>query len=368
MRTLQLAGSVLAFAAAFAAHGCVLDVSGLEDPASNAGGASGTMGTGGAGVSVTSTASSSTGTGCEAVPEICNDGDDNDCNGMTDCADPACTGATGYSCTPVAPAGWTVVAFAASSPPACPAGFENPTVVAPPPAAGAKCACACDSPSKNPCTQGTLSITVGMDCKALAMTLQVTGDCQALPAKINSPYGTGKAQKLDVTPVACSGKASLPAAPPSPDGVTCTPVASSAKGCEVGSACLPEVTAASLCIQREGDIACPGAPFTKRHLVGAPGDVTDQRTCGTCSCTSSATSCNNATFIGYDNNTCSMGAAGVAIDGTCHETPSMGTNFDDNTHFIYSATPNTMSCAPSGNPAAVSGAFKLNNPTTICCQ
>ncbi|MEO5730509.1 MAG: hypothetical protein ABI134_01475, partial [Byssovorax sp.] len=95
MRTLQLVGSSLAFAAVFAAHGCTLDVQGLEANAGGAGPSSTSVMTGG-GTTSTGVTVPTTGAGCTST-EICNDGIDNDCNGRIDCADAACTGAAGYA-------------------------------------------------------------------------------------------------------------------------------------------------------------------------------------------------------------------------------------------------------------------------------
>ena len=63
--------------------------------------------------------------GCvKSGAEICDDGLDNDCNGLTDCEDPACGG---FACVTPAPDTWQLVAFVAAAPPACPTGYTAPT-------------------------------------------------------------------------------------------------------------------------------------------------------------------------------------------------------------------------------------------------
>src|SRR5262249_56746911 len=61
-----------------------------------------------------------------APDENCLDGVDNDCNGLTDCADPACT--AGYRCVAAPPPAWSGFALYADRRTAgCPSSFPNAT-------------------------------------------------------------------------------------------------------------------------------------------------------------------------------------------------------------------------------------------------
>jgi hypothetical protein len=370
MRNSLLSWPFFLAATALAGAGCAFDKSGYPSTSQGAGGSGGDLtsssssssagGAGGVG--------SSTSTGCVPSTEDCDDGLDNDCNGLTDCADPQCSGSpTGRECVAPAPTGWTMVTFAPSPATTCPSGYDSPAVVAPAPgSAGTTCTCTCGAPSVNPCAQGTLNLQMGMmACGGNIYTPAVTGGCDALGTLVTTLYSTGMANPLTAKQVSCGGTGVPPAAQPASGGVTCSPVPSVAGGCQSGSACLPKIMTADRCIQSPGDVVCPPGPFSNRKVVGAVGDVMDNRTCGACSCTSTATSCSSATFTGYDDPACTIHAVSVQIDGTCHMV-NAGT-FQGNDHFKYNATPNTLTCTATGAPPALSGAFALKSPTTLCC-
>src|SRR4051812_11603089 len=112
MRSLRLVAPLLGFAAAFATYGCMLDVAGIDPAGSSttseggAGPSSASVGPGGGTTATGDTvtvASATTGTGCVSKPEVCDDGEDNDCDGKVDCEDDECTGTLNYVCSPVAP-------------------------------------------------------------------------------------------------------------------------------------------------------------------------------------------------------------------------------------------------------------------------
>ena len=89
--------------------------------------------------------------------EICDDGLDNDCNGLADCDDPACT--SGFACTAAdVPAGWSLVAYATARD-ACPAGFGAPADLEEYAGLGpATCGCTCTTIAPALCDQGSLPL------------------------------------------------------------------------------------------------------------------------------------------------------------------------------------------------------------------
>lgn len=393
MRTSWLAGSsfaVLATLAVFSTHGCTLDVSGLQastsstsgTPTTSGGGgggagpssasassSSGHAGGGGTGSSVTTSAATTTGTGCVNTPEVCDDGLDNDCDGHVDCDDTDCSGPTdGRACVPDAPSGWTLVAFAPGDSASCPAGYDESAKVAEAPtSADPACTCDCDCSEANPCEHGTLTAKIGGGCTTLTLTLNVTGGCDPLGQTFKANYGTIKAAPLMVKAIDVPGTGMLPGTQPGATGTTCVPSATVAGGCGGGALCLPKPQAASLCIQHDGDVACPAGPLKNRRLVGAVGAVDDQRTCTGCTCSSDAASCSNPTFAGYTDDTCSSDPAAAAVSaGTCTLLPGQD-GWDKDDHFKYVATADNATCAPKGPPSTVMGTVKVQSPTTICC-
>src|SRR5512132_969079 len=270
MRTLQLAGSFLAFAVAFAAYGCALDVSGLEPTASTggAGPTSASVGPGGGEVPITT----STGVSCTPSPEVCNDGLDNDCDNRVDCEDDNCTGALGYACSPAAPDGWTVVAFKPDPAAPCPKGYENPAkVTTKPTPTGGLCKCNCGAPPATVCTKGVLKVQFGhVSCMGDKFAFDATGGCDAIGKFIGQDPGddwddadaTGPA----VANAACTATPSAPPPLEAIEGISCAPASTGGKGCGSDSACLPRVDAAAWCIQKAGDVSCPGTAFPQRKV------------------------------------------------------------------------------------------------------
>jgi hypothetical protein len=387
MRTLPIVGSLLAFSVAFAAYGCSLDVTGImpvmTTSAGGAGPSSSTVaGPGGAsgtgGEAATSTAGSvtaagsTTGTGCIPKAEDCTNGDDDDCDGDIDCKDSDCSGTTGaFQCSPDTTGGWTVVAFDGSSGAQCPTGYGSPAVVASqPPSLGADCTCNCGSPQLNPCTQGSLAVQFGiMQCGGGIITSTVTGACDPLASTVaknqNQDQPTAKATKLAVKATTCDASAT-PSDDPLINALSCTPTAAAGAGCPGQAACIPKASSGSVCIQHAGDMACPAGGPMQKHLVAAPTDIQDKRTCGACACTSTATSCSAAKFTGYDDANCTNHPVTVDIDAACHFAAN-GQNFTGNAYFKYTATPDTMNCAAASATTPIGGSFVVDNPITICC-
>src|SRR5262249_44339774 len=78
---------------------------------------------------------------CSAT-ENCTNGVDDDCDGLVDCADPAC-GQQGYACVPPVPAGWAYEPIDRAAGGACPVGLASHELVASATGAPASCGCTC---------------------------------------------------------------------------------------------------------------------------------------------------------------------------------------------------------------------------------
>ena len=295
-------------------------------------------------------------------PEDCTNGVDDDCNGLTDCADSACH--PDHECIAAAPDGWSgpgaFVETSGTAPPSCPPTFVNPAFdgTADPSAAPASCGCTCGAPSKVACAIdatfyfdsscanacSSSAITAGA-CAATcsgAQTMKVTaspglgGSCGASPSKTVPPLGWNHAARV------CSSR--------------------SGTGCNAGSVCAsarPAPFASGACVWRIGAIDCV-APYTTRHVYYS--GATDTRDCGACTCGSPHdTTCGTVTVSLYGDNQCSGGAAGTApSDGSCVPAPS-------GAHGATSSNATTTggSCTPTS--AGPIGSVTPTGATTVCC-
>lgn len=302
-------------------------------------------------------------------PENCSNGVDDNCNGLVDCADPSCL-SQGFACAPAVPVGWTIVAYAASARPACPTGWGSSAPVVEDPDGGTSCGCTCGALLANPCVQGTLSLSLGQNVCGCAevqdLPLVSDGLCDPIGHGLGQPcgpWGDGKVAALAVAPVGCAEVHQLPPITYGAQGETCAPEEAAGTGCMAGGSCLPQTSPETACIERAGvQAACP-AGFTQLHVVYPPGGVVDGRQCASCGCTSTATSCSNATVTLYDDGTCTKDGVGVQANGSCND---INGDPADAGWFIYTATPNTTACSGAAT-SALDGGLVLNNPKTICC-
>ena len=314
----------------------------------------------------------STATGPVCVPtaaaEVCDDGKDNDCDGKIDCEDEACTGTLGYACSPTAPAGWTVVAFKNDPAAKCPAGYQNPTSVTTAPTGSSTCSCSCGAAPASICTKGAVIVKFGYTtCTGTTFNVPATGGCDPIGALIGNGgqghYKDANATGPGVMNAACSATPAAPPALQATESISCAPSSTGGKGCGSDSACLPQVDAAAWCIQTAGDMACPNGTFTHKQVVYAKSDVTDKRSCGACSCTSTATKCNNAELTSFDNAQCSGTGVSLDVGVGCKDFSG-----DNQSHgfFKYTADPDTTACAVT-SPSTLNGTVEVKHPITVCC-
>lgn len=302
-------------------------------------------------------------------PEDCTNGVDDDCNGLTDCEDPACQ-AQGFACAPNAPPGWTLVAYFDVSRPSCPAGWGSSAPTVEGPDGGTACSCACGSLTESPCVNGTLSMSLGQNVCGCAQVQNVPlvsdGLCDPINHAIGKPcgdWGDGKVAPLPPSPVACSETRTLPPIAYEAQGETCLPAGPAGGGCVDAGSCLPGAAPATACIEQAGvQPSCP-AGFTTRAILFAPGDVTDARECDPCGCASAATSCTAAVLTLYDDPSCSAPGVAIPADGGCNVITG---DPSDAGWFTYFATPNTTACAGPAT-APYDGGLVTANPKTICC-
>lgn len=388
-RRLTLAVVVsLAGAVAGSGVGCGLDGDGVGSSAAGQGGAgpdgNGVEGGGGVGEDVASlpmgdAAREDTGPCVDSGAEVCGNGVDDDCNGLADCADPAC-GA--YACSPGVPAGagWTVVAalFAQGTnmPAACPAGYGTGTVLGEgPTSSAATCSCACGG---NPCLSAQASNvqwrTGSSNCNDGTNSILLDGACHAFNANASggailggsfAPPGLGAASRACTDMVTKPGvtfaaTVRLCAAPgPSADGGA---GGGGGGGCTGGGSCEPRPAEGMLCIRHDGNVACPAG--LSYHVVGAPGALTDNRSCGACGCAATACTTQNVGF--YTDQTCQTSVATSTDTGSAGSCGA-GSVIGDPAAASYSKYLAVANCGAASPNPALTGTVSFASPVTLCC-
>jgi hypothetical protein len=305
--------------------------------------------------------------------EICNDGVDNDCNGKTDCADPACGPAQGWKCVPPVPSGWTQVEYAQNARNACSSGYGSPAPVVEGPAGGnAPCGCTCSVTDPGSCTAGNFSggidPVVGPACSLPFQLAANGGNC----TKFAVSWTTQGGSKAQVTPAPWTGPGACtttaqgttpPAITYAGQGQTCALNEPEGAGCPGSGVCAPSGAGYAICIEQTGDNPCPGGYGTK-HLVGP--SANDTRSCSACSCTVSA-GCQNEQETVFTDSSCATGGSNVAtqlnMDGKCDGVSGGNQTY---TAYTYTASVKNPQCATQGGQAT--GSVTLAPPvSTVCC-
>lgn len=363
--------SLLVFVAVGAAAACssVPDVTFSDD----AGGSSGSDGSdGSSGGFDGGDGAPEAAPGCvKTGPEVCDDGLDNDCNGQTDCMDPACN--AGYTCSDPPPSGWALVAFSEATQPACPTGFGASTdlKVVEGTGSGGTCSCACvgGGGAVEKCADGkyTLGYGAGVCNTSTAPNLNAAqGACSAFAAPLDVPSGTFAAVNAISGPTFCSGNSTKNAAPLT-DGRKCA-VPRVGKGCSGAQVCIPKPTGMKACISKPGADSCPTS-FTAQRRAGT--GATDNRVCsGDCSaaCSAAPAPCTGSVTI-YANATCNTSGqkfAPVTAGASC---ATLADDFGTNGVARAYTSMVTGGCGtPQGFSAALTGAVTFAGPETVCCK
>jgi len=292
-------------------------------------------------------------------PEICDDGIDNDCNGLTDCSDPACL--VGYECSPTIPAGWTPVAYNSGSPSAsCPSGYPTAVDVKRAPSSNT-CSCTC-SPTNGSCGAGSVSFTPGsmFACNASAVSLPaLDGACGTPP----SPISVGGLAQVKITPPAsptsCSGTPGT-TLPPMEDRRYCAGPTRAGIGCTKSGACVPRTSGSyDGCIMKDGVQTCPSGYSNTRRVGTAP---TDTRACGG-SCTCSPSSCGGKLEL-YSSANCS---GGKALEHSANDKCESGGNVLGVTGNSYKYVAGSGNGCSATTLTPITGSITFGSEKTICC-
>jgi len=309
--------------------------------------------------------------GC-APTEDCTDGLDNNCNGLADCADPACQ--AGFTCAAGAPAGWQgpVSLFEATgSPPApspaCPSPFSTDAFDgnADPSAPVAVCACSCGVPTGLSCGPVSVSFYFDLSCNNL---------CAGSPIAVtpgNSCFAgcpgaqTARAVPSTATGGTCAGQLtkSIPTFSWGAVSRGCALAqAGDSGGCSSGSACVAKPGSpflGSLCVWQAGDVACPGGAYTVKHLSFT--GVDDSRDCTSCGCNAPTGVTCNVTVSTFTSGACPGSAAGtIPATGACVTAPGTSSEVQ-----ASGSSAGAGSCAPKA--VSPTGSVTPTGPITACC-
>jgi hypothetical protein len=302
-------------------------------------------------------------------PESCTNGIDDDCNGLTDCQDMACTGA-GYTCVPSPQNGWSFVAFDATGRPACPATLTvkaldvDPTDLTSP----AVCSCACAIGTEPSCETGNITAKFGManacntPITAAAMGGQCVTDPMSQPAPLagqaTGPGLTGGSCTAQVTPTVPSTGAS--------QGETCGGETAFGAGCGAGQVCALAPSPFAACVHHGGQQPCAvDSGYSKAHTVGT---LQDSRGCSACTCATTPTAtCGPATWNFYATSNCMGTPMSLTANGVCNTiTPTAANAMVMSA--MFTSTPENVSCGqPNAMPAAT-GNVTLTGADSICCE
>jgi len=301
-------------------------------------------------------------------PESCTNGIDDDCNGLVDCADPACT-TQGFRCvTPSPMAGWDFVAFDATSQAGCPATLKaknvdvDPTNLASPTVCG--CTCAVGTPPS--CEQGNISTTHSQNnqCGGSVTNYPASGGA-CIPQDLSVD-----AFVLAAQPPPAGGTCGATASVTQPatgatQGEVCSGETTFGGGCAGTQVCALVPTGFTSCVHHGGaSMACP-APYSTPHSVGT---LKDTRGCGNCACGLPTATCSAGTWAFFGSQDCT-GSAGVTLDTNdqCNGTGSaQGSTFRSN-QFSSIPMPGSIACATPPTPPST-GNVMLTGADTVCCD
>lgn len=261
------------------------------------------------------------------------------------------------------PDGWAPIALVAADA-SCPGGsspaemgvlFENVR------STGTTCACTCGDPVKNPCfREGVLRLSARLGGSGACT---VAGDFVPSGACVRVRSWEERINGISVSPpspqpVTCEAKLEKPPVEHDAELASCS-IATSAGACGAGEVCMD----VGPCIVREGAVECP-AGFGDPRIVTPAADVVDERTCEPCTCTSIATTCENARLSFFRSDDCTSGEISVAVDGNCNAI----TPVDEIESLRYSATPSPAGCKPDVAMPAMKGEIRVGRQLTICCS
>jgi hypothetical protein len=350
-----------------------------------------TTGPGGAGGAGGAGGSAST----AGMVEDCLNGLDDDGDKTIDCADSDCA-EQDFQCVTTAPVGWTgyfaLHTGVSGSLPECPSQF--PTTIPYTGSSGlvafqASCApCSCGSVEGEACDLPNMVTVFEKTCgnagqavspNNLSVPAAWDGSCYAVGnapggqvncgGNMNEKCNTSvRADAPAVTVGSCQasgGEATIEPVSWMVAGKACgnAPIGG---GCAASQVCQPtppkDMWKPGLCIYKDGEQnACPGEPFTEKHVFY--GDADDTRACSACSCDAPKGGKCTATIKVHTSANCTDASPTTFQAGSCGTLPAANNAVFGREATNITVTPGT--CAPKGG--AATGSVVPVNATTFCC-
>ena len=275
----------------------------------------------------------------------------------TDAGAANCPGSGGACKAGDVPQGWSLVAYARSGQPACPADFgAAEDVVADATVGQQACSCSCNKAQDPDCQTGPSVLSgVGQSCNVNAGTYNFSaGKCAALGGTVDD---FDKA-----TTIAPSGGVCNIQAVPNDAAIK----ADAARFCAVSATCQPAACGGyapagfKSCIVSDGDVACPaGSPFSAKHTASKQAHVA----CAGCgqACTFQG-KCDQPKLSFFYDSACAQLIATIPADGSCAPTGKANAQLHGVT---YTAKANFSGCTATATPTA---SLDLPNVRTVCCR
>jgi hypothetical protein len=297
--------------------------------------------------------------GCTPTgPEQCTNGIDDNCNGLTDCADPACM-QDNYTCVPTPPGGgWSFVSFEPTAQSGCPSGLQTTNVDVDPVDNPAQCSCSCKVGTPPNCT-GNVSATYGTNgtCTMNGGQFPADGSCNKITVSVmtyvqaSGPAGSGgmcSAMPMSTIPPAGATK-----------GQICGGENKFGGGCPTGQVCAL-VPGPQSCVAKGGQVACPPGDYSTMHFVG---NLKDNRACTNCKC--DATPACALTWNFYNTPDC-KGTALLMLhpDGNCQATGGQQLYTSNS----LTGDSQNATCGAPTMQSMPTGQVTLDAEQTVCCN
>lgn len=308
--------------------------------------------------------------------EICNNGIDDNCDGLVDCQDPQCAGSPGCTCVAAPPSGWqgpyeVWSGTSAQVPPPCGAGYSSISysgsgkLQVPSPQCSA---CTCGTPSGMKCetsiTFHSGTATCGGTCgQSLTMADSVcTQPGNAISGCPAVPWFDASGAFVADGFCPASGGALQNASFQSQAEACATTYTPTQNACSPGQVRMPPPQApfgTTLCVVQAGSAACP-SPYTSKSVYYS--GLSDTRTCSACTCNSpTGATCTGGDVAIYTASTqCSGASLSIATGDACK-----GPGAVASLQLTGSTLQGTASCVAGGG--AASGTAAGTGATTICC-
>jgi hypothetical protein len=301
--------------------------------------------------------------------EVCDNDQDDDGNGKTDCADDACGD---RSCERAAANGFDgpiELRSSDSDTPSCDDAFATKSFEAgeSPSAAAASCtACSC-SPATATCA-AFVDFSTGAEagCGGTTCTTSVNQSCtEIMPPCLTGVGSAYLGTKLPSGTSGCTPSAQAPTKPSvtwAKRVVGCSAGDGVRGGCKSGEQCLPKRTSSddfdvALCVWREGDHGCPGQTYTNKRVYYR--DVEDTRSCTACACTGPNCSYSWSVFSAADT-ACASPILKLTSADQC-----VGVNPAMDKLRVGATIDGDGSCTPSGGTSQ--GTVTGSDAITVCC-